>query len=246
MINQIKFLVVCFLAIANFPGYAKASFERDTLTTDKGRNIVITFIKHGTLMLDIDGYIVHVDPVSMFCDNYSEMPKADLLLVGHEHGDHFDNKSIASVIKPGTVFYSNKAVSEKNSKSTALNVGDVRKVNEYITLTATAAYNYTKGKENFHPKGRDIGFLLDIDDLRIYIADDTEDIPEFSKLKDVDVAFLPANQPYTMTVAQLIRAAETISPKILYPYHYGETDLTPLINHFKENDKIDVRIRQMQ
>ena len=94
-----------------------------------------------------------------------------------------------------------------------------------VIVEAVPAYNTTPGREKLHPKGNGNGYVLDLDGLRIYIAGDTEDIPEMAELKDIDIAFLPVNQPYTMTPDQCVRAAQTIRPKILIPYHFGQTDL---------------------
>jgi L-ascorbate metabolism protein UlaG (beta-lactamase superfamily) len=222
------------------------TYECDSFTTAKGRKVAITFIKHGTLMIDVDGFIIHIDPVTIYGTDYDKLPKADLLLVTHEHYDHYDKAAIAKVSKEGTRFMSNKQVSKLSEKSEAMAVNDTMDAdNGTIIVTALAAYNTTPAHTQYHPKGRDVGFLIDIDDLRIYISGDTEDIPEMQQLKDVDVAFLSVNQPYTMTPAQCIKAIDMFSPKIVYPYHYGETDLTPIINHFK-GSKTEIRIRQMQ
>jgi L-ascorbate metabolism protein UlaG (beta-lactamase superfamily) len=97
-----------------------------------------------------------------------------------------------------------------------------------ITIGAVPAYNYSEGRTQFHPKGRDNGFVLTIDGLRIYIAGDTEDISEMADLKDIDIAFLPVNQPYTMTVDQCVNAAKVIAPKTLIPYHFSNTDISSL------------------
>lgn len=224
----------------------KLPFESDTFVTDKGRNVTISFIKHGTLMIDIDGSIVHIDPVLMFGTDYSALPKADLLLVTHEHKDHFDMDAIKAVSKDGMRFLSNGRVAEMSEKSEVMQIGQTVTAANNFTITATAAYNNSPGKEQFHPKGRDVGFVLEIDDLKIYVAGDTEDIQEMKQLKDIDIAFLPVNQPFTMTPEQCINAVNMFSPKIVYPYHYGNTDLTPIVEHFKNNEKVDVRIRQLQ
>ena len=121
--------------------------------------------------------------------------------------------------------------------------GENADLQEDIRLEAVPAYNYTEGHEQFHPKGRDNGFILTLDGLRIYIAGDTEDIPEMADVKDIDIAFLPVNQPYTMTVEQCINAANILAPKVLIPYHFGQTDLSSLPGALP---KVDVRLRQMQ
>lgn len=222
-------------------------YECDTFTTGKGHRVAVTFIKHGTLRVDVDGFVIHIDPVGMFGTDYDAQPKADLVLVTHEHGDHFDSLAIAKVWKPSTEFLSNGRVAELSRKSRAMKIGESLKVNGgLVVVTATAAYNTTPAHKGFHPKGRDVGFLIDVDDLRMYIGGDTEDIPEMAGLKEVDVAFLPVNQPYTMTPAQCIRAIEMFMPKIVYPYHYGETDLTPVIDHFAHDKNVEIRIRQLQ
>ena len=224
-------------------------YERDVYNTDKGKRVEITFIKHGTLMIDVDGYIVHIDPVMMFGTDYAKMPKADLLLVTHEHGDHFDKKAVEAVSKDGTVFLSNGKVAEMSQKSKAVSPDETcsfKMKDGEIEVKAVAAYNNSKGHENFHPKDRDVGYVLKVDNLSIYIAGDTEDIPELAQLKDIDIAFLPVNQPYTMTAQQCIKAIEMFKPKTVYPYHYGETDLTPVVEHFKDSKDVKVIIKQLQ
>ena len=114
-----------------------------------------------------------------------------------------------------------------------------------LKIDAVAAYNTTPGHTQFHPKGRDNGFILTADGLRIYIAGDTEDIPEMAALKDIDVALLPCNLPYTMTPEQCARAAKMFNPTVLFPYHYGETDIQQVVK-LLEGSGIDVRIRDYQ
>ena len=114
-----------------------------------------------------------------------------------------------------------------------------------IKVEAVPAYNSTEGRQQFHPKGRDNGYILTLDGLRIYIAGDTEDIPEMASIKDIDIAFLPCNQPYTMTTEQLVRAAKVIKPKVLFPYHYGQTNVSNLPAQL-QGEGIDVRIRHYE
>jgi L-ascorbate metabolism protein UlaG (beta-lactamase superfamily) len=123
--------------------------------------------------------------------------------------------------------------------------GDSQQIAEGFSVDAVPAYNNTEGHLQFHPKGRDNGYILTLDGLRIYIAGDTEDIPEMADLKDIDIAFLPCNQPYTMTVDQLVKAARTISPKVLFPYHYSQTPISQVVMKLAGSG-IDVRIRDYQ
>ena len=123
--------------------------------------------------------------------------------------------------------------------------GDHIKLADGITIDAVPAYNTTLGKEKYHPKGRDNGFILTLDGFRVYISGDTEDIPEMRNIKNIDVAFLSTNQPFTMTPEQTARAAKTIKPKVLFPYHYSDTDIQKVAALLKGTG-IKVLIRNYQ
>lgn len=207
-------------------------------------NIKIYFIGHGTLYLDFNNIIIHVDPVQRYGD-YDSMPKADIILITHAHGDHLDPGAISKIIKNDTKLIVTKEVFEKIKEGTILALGKSIKVNN-INIEAVPAYNTTKGRDKYHPKGRDNGYVLTLGSKRIYIAGDTEDIPEMKNLKNIDIAFLPMNQPYTMTPEQVVNAVNMIKPKILYPYHFGDTDLTKLEELMKNVKNVELRLRDMQ
>ena len=232
----------CILVVILFTStvYGK-EFEKDSFNTGKGK-LTIWFIGHGTLMFDFNGYIIHIDPVGDYAD-YSKLPKADLILVTHEHGDHLDPKAISTIEKSGTKLIVNKGVFDKLGKGSMMKNGDEQTV-DGIGIKAVPAYNTTNVQ--YHPKGRDNGYILQLGDKQVYVAGDTEDIPEMSRLKNIDIAFLPVNQPYTMTPAQAAQAAKSFYPKILYPYHYGKTDIRQLKDLLQNEKEIDVRIRQLQ
>lgn len=224
-----------------------SQYAVETFFTDNGLPVAIALIKHGTLALQYKGLTFHVDPVGGYgkpTDYAAEFPKADVILVTHEHGDHFDKEAIAALTEEGrTMMVTNPRCAEMLGYGTALSNGDRFTLPGEILLEAVPAYNYTEGRTQFHPKGRDNGFVLNVDGLRIYVAGDTEDIPEMAELKDVDVAFLPVNQPYTMTVEQCVHAAQVIGPKVLIPYHFSQTDLSGLPEMLPGTD---VRLREMQ
>ena len=224
--------------------YASGNFQTDEFKTKSGKTVTITAIKHASLRIQYDGLEIQVDPVTQYepKTNYSAFPKADVILVTHEHFDHFDPSAIAALTKKGTQIIVNPAVQKKLGSGTALKNGESLTIAKDIQLEAVPAYNTTPGHTQFHPKGRDNGYVLTIDGLRIYIAGDTEDIPEMAALKDIDVAFLPCNQPYTMTPEQVAKAAKTIKPKTLFPYHYSETPVKRVADLLK-GTSIDVRIR---
>ena len=221
-------------------------FAADTVAAPDGGKVVFSFVKHGTLMIEAGGKVVHVDPVSGYGapTDYSALPKADLLIVTHEHPDHFDPRAIALATKKETEFVANARVAGLAGKGRAMANGDEATV-AGVGLKAVPAYNTTPGRERFHPKGRDNGFVLDFGGLRVYVSGDTEEIPEMDSLGRIDVAFLAVNQPYTMTVEQCVRAARRIRPKTLYPYHFGDTDVKKIADALKGSG-IDVRLRDMR
>lgn len=221
------------------------NFEIDSFTTKNGKNLKITFFKHASLLLDYAGKKIFVDPVSEYAD-YTRQPKADFILITHEHHDHFDPKAIAALETKETSIVTNPACQKMLGKGQAMKNGEVIQLAPDIRIEAIPAYNTTPGREIYHPKGRDNGYILTLDGTRIYIAGDTEDIPEMEQIKDIDIAFLPVNQPYTMTPAQAIRAAKIIHPHILYPYHYGDTDINQVKDGLKDEPEIEVRIRALQ
>ena len=220
--------------------------KHDSFTTKSGKELRIHFIKHASLIFEVDGKLIYIDPTGMFGNDFTKLPKADAVMVTHEHHDHFDPQTIEIISGSNTRFIGNGRVVELAGNGEPMAPGDTLNLLR-MKITATPAYNTTEGHLQFHPKDRkDVGFIYDIDGLRIYVAGDTEDISEMTDLKDIDVAFLPVNQPFTMTPEQAIHAINMIKPKVVYPYHYGETDITPIADAFKDNESIDVRIREMQ
>ena len=223
----------------------QAQQQTDEFTTKSGKKVRFTCIKHASIQISYNDLEIQVDPVGMGMKpetDYSQFPKADIILVTHEHHDHFDPDAIQQLSTKNTTIYVNPSVKAQLGKGKALKNGYKVKYANDITIEAVPAYNTTPGREKFHPKGRDNGYVLTLDGLRIYIAGDTEDIPEMANLKDIDIAFLPCNQPYTMTVEQAVRAAKVIKPKVLFPYHYNDTpvnQITPQL--YKEGIKVFIR-----
>lgn len=229
---------------------AQSSFPTETLKGADGKPIEITLFKHASLAINYNGLEIYVDPVTKVGDteiDYTSMPKADYILVTHEHWDHLDPKAIEELSKPSTQIILNATSEKQLGKGTIIANNESMGLADGIKLDAVAAYNTTPGREKFHPKGNGNGYVLTIDGERIYIAGDTEDIPEMSNLKNIDLAFLPVNQPYTMTIDQAEKAALTIKPKILIPYHFSDTPITQLKDRLdKENSGIEVKIYPME
>ncbi len=219
-----------------------AKFESDNLHTSGGE-LTMYFIGHGSLLFDYAGKKIYVDPWSKLAD-YSAFPKADLILITHQHRDHLDPKAIDDVTREDTKLVETQTVFDELNKGMVMKNGDQISV-DGITIEAVPAYNTTEGRDKFHPKGRDNGYILTFGDKRVYVAGDTEDIPEMDTLKDIEIAFLPMNQPYTMTPEQVAHAARMIEPAILYPYHYGDTDVSKLEKLLANDKSIEVRVRKL-
>lgn len=241
----------------------KGLYEVDVFQTKSGKPVTFHALVHASIRIEYNGKEIMIDPVGKLGGkviDYSVMPKADYLFVTHEHFDHFDTATIKALSGENTRLITNKRCADmyvsgegmtrmvqgdalKNISS--MRNGDVLKIADDFTVEAVPAYNITEGHLQFHPKGRDNGYVLTIDGLRIYVAGDTEDIPEMANIKDVDIAFLPCNQPYTMTTEQLVRAARIVKPKVLFPYHFGQTDVSG-IPSLLQNEGVDVRIRHYE
>jgi len=244
-----KTLLTIALAMAAVATLQAQNYKVETFKTASGKDLNITLIKHATLAIEYQGYEIHVDAVPNYGTDYTKFPKGDLILVTHEHGDHFNAETIELISKPNNLLFMNQRCYDQIHKGMVLRNGDSRKITKDISLKVVPAYNTTPEHLQFHPQGVGNGYVLNIDGFKIYIAGDTEDIPEMSALKDehIDLAFLPVNQPYTMTVEQAIRAAWMIQPKVLIPYHFGQTDVAPIKQRLDaDNSGIDVWLREMQ
>lgn len=224
---------------------AQSLFEKDHFKTFKGE-LEITFIGHGTLILGFQGKVIHIDPWKNLTD-YLQLPKADIILITHEHSDHLSIETIDIIKKEDTIIVLNEASFEQISQGVVMKNGNTQNI-KGIEIEAVPAYNIVHKRDNgqpFHPKGKGNGYVIKFAELTVYIAGDTENIPEMADLKNVDIAFLPMNLPYTMTPEMVADAAGLISPKILYPYHFGNTDTGKLIELLKDRKDIEIRIRKM-
>ncbi len=224
------------------------TYEIDVFKTKSGKTIKFYSLMHACIRIVYDGEEIQIDPVRQLGNrtiDYGSMPKANYILVTHEHQDHYDKGAIDMLTDASTKFITNKRCAELYGKGQVMANGDEATISSDITIEAVPAYNTTEGRQKFHPKGRDNGYIITLDGTRIYIAGDTEDIPEMANIKDIDIAFMPCNQPYTMTVEQLLEAAKTVKPKVLFPYHFGQTDVSKVPSLLKA-DGIDVRVRKLQ
>ena len=235
------FLVFCSIT----PAAAQEQFEMDVISTSKG-NLEITFIGHGTLMFAYDGKIIHVDPYSKVGD-FTKLPTADIILLTHHHRDHLDPVALELVRNDKTTVVMTEICARTLESGIIMKNGDTQTIKS-IKIEAVPAYNLLHKRDTgqvFHPKGEGNGYIMTFGDTRLYIAGDTENTPEMKGLKDIDYAFLPMNLPYTMTPEMVADAASTFKPRVLYPYHYGETDTARVVSLLKDSPEVEVRIRKM-
>ncbi len=235
-------------------GAQEKGLSGDRVTTDHGV-LTIHPVRHATLLMQWNGKTIYVDPVGG-AKPFTDLPKPDLVLVTHIHFDHFDPATLKAIVPAGgqpTIIVP-AAVAEKipealrgRTKVKVLANGEKTEVAE-IAVEAVPAYNTTPGKERFHPKGRDNGYVLTMGGKRVYVAGDTEDTAEMRALKGIDIAFLPMNLPYTMSVPKAADAIRQFKPKIVYPYHYRsgdgtKADLEKLKSLVGDRSGIEIRSR---
>jgi L-ascorbate metabolism protein UlaG (beta-lactamase superfamily) len=238
------------LLLPSAPAFAAEPLPVDHIPTSAG-DLAITFVGHGSLVFGFAGKTVHVDPWGKLAD-YKALPKADLILVTHDHPDHLDPAAIAAASKAGTVIVANGTAGAKLPGAKVLANGEGGTFAGFA-VRAVPAYNRVNMRPDgkpFHPRGEGNGYLISFGDKKVYVAGDTEDIPEMKELGvlpgGVDVAFLPVNLPYTMTPEMLVEAAKMVKPKVLYPYHTGDTDLDRVDELLDWVPGMEVRIRPME
>lgn len=222
-------LVTSVLIVAAATAQTRPS---DTFKTAAG-SMTVTAIRHASLMLQAGGKVIHVDPWSQ--GSYEGLPKADIILITDIHGDHMDPKAIATVRKSGTQILASAAVAKTVTDAITISNGETKKIGEF-TVEAVPMYNQKRGPSEgklFHDKGRGNGYVVTYGGLRVYIAGDTEGVPEMRALKNIDVAFIPMNLPYTMPPEEAAEAVKAFKPKVVYPYHYRESDTNVFANALK-------------
>lgn len=218
------------------PGALAQNDNDNTYTTDNGE-IVIYPVSHASFVMTVPGMVICCDPVGG-AEAYSDLPPPDLILITHEHGDHFDPETLSALVGEETKLITNPAVYEMLSedikaKATSIGNGETADVGD-LTIEAIPAYNITEDRQQYHPQGRDNGYVVNVDGQRIYIAGDTEDIPEMRALTDIFIAFVPMNVPYTMDVDQASSAVAEFKPAHVYPYHYQGSDVDAFATMVKE------------
>jgi L-ascorbate metabolism protein UlaG (beta-lactamase superfamily) len=217
----------------------------DVIATAKG-DLRITPINHASLMLQYDGKVIHVDPVGGQGADYTGLPQADLILITDIHPDHMDRAMIDKLKKPGTIVLAPPAVQKTITEAQTISNGEKKTV-AGIEIEAIPMYNITRGPaagQLFHDKGRGNGYILNLGGKRVYLSGDSECTPEMKALKNIDVAFLCMNLPYTMPPSEAAACAKEFRPKIVYPNHFRGSDPQEFADALKGMPGVEVRIRK--
>jgi len=243
--QKILYFVVMLFLVTAFSIFAQNQFDKDTITTSAG-DLIITFVGRGTLMFTFNDLVIHVDPWSRVAD-YSKMPKADIVLITHEHGDHLDPRALEQILKEETTLIYTKLCAEKFPGGTIMRNGMTWKV-KGILIEAVPAYCLIirdDPRSRPHTRWECNGYILTFGDKRVYIVSETENIEELKDIRDIDIAFLAMDAIFNLTPEEAVDVVKVFKPKVIYPYHYADADLTPFIEAFKDNPDIEVRIRRM-
>ncbi len=249
--NMIRLPAFAAALLLATPSFAADAPKEDHVAATGG-DIVVHPVGHGSLALTWNGKTIYVDPAPVpggskdGAEGFKGFPPADAIVITHEHGDHFDAPTLEKLTGAKTVVIAPKNVAAMMPASVMPKVKVLANGEDAtvagVKIEAVAMYNVTPEKMQFHPKGQGNGYVIEMGGKRIYIAGDTEATPEMKALKNIDMAFLPMNLPYTMTPEIAAEAALAFKPKVVYPYHYGQSDLSIFVRGVASDKNISVRL----
>jgi len=222
-------LLSSMLTVVCICGMARCTLAADQLSSIEGFPAKFRVLGHASVYFLFQGRSIYVDPWERQ-SNYASMPKANLILITHEHGDHLDTGAIEKIRDENTVLVFTEKCAATGLKGVVLKNGESKTI-QGIKIEAVPAYNIDSKRPDgkpFHPKGEGNGYILTFDQKSVYLAGDTECIPEMEQIKNITLAFLPMNLPYTMSPAMTAKAALIVKPRVLVPYHYGQSNLQEL------------------
>jgi L-ascorbate metabolism protein UlaG (beta-lactamase superfamily) len=218
------------------------ALAEDRVDTEPTKDGLLTIrpLTHASVLLEWKGREIYIDPSGTY--DWASLPKADLILITHEHSDHASPVTVAKIRKAETQIVANPGAARQFPGAKVMKNGDETELLE-IGIEAVPAYNVVR--KTYHPQGRDNGYVLTFGDVRVYLAGDTEAIPEMAALEKIDIAFLPINLPYTMPPSEAAGAARMFKPRILYPYHQGSSDPEDLKGLLADLEGTEVRVREL-
>lgn len=235
MPNKIILAAMTTLALVSCGPKETSKYAQDTFKAGDGTEVTFTYYGHASIGIEALGKHIYVDPVGEKIDWAGE-PEADLILVTHDHFDHLDTTTV-------------KSLTGKANSYAKLAAGTIIEPFDKISVEAVPAYNISPEQLNFHPKNRgDAGYIITIAGKRIYVSGDTEDNEDVLAIRDIDIAFVCRNKPYTMTVEQCVNVVKTIRPQVFIPYHYGGTDVSTDLDALQDSLKgvTEVLIRPLE
>ena len=227
------------IALGATRAFAQEALTGDAIATSEG-DVTIHPVGHASLALGFGAHVLYIDPAK---EDFSGLPAPTGILITHAHGDHFDGPSLEQIAGSAPILTTEEVAGKMpealKAQTSVLKNGESGTI-DGIAVDAIPAYNTTEDRKQYHPQGRDNGYVLTFGDKKIYVAGDTEDIPEMRALTGIEVAFLPMNLPYTMDINQAADAVKAFKPRIVYPYHYSDSDTAA----FKElvGDASEVRL----
>ncbi|WP_035872420.1 MBL fold metallo-hydrolase [Cucumibacter marinus] len=232
---------------------ARGAFAQDAMGGDMMSEMIETGeggvtilpVNHASLALKAGDTVIYADPVGD-PGAYADLPPPNLILITHEHGDHYNADTLAALAGDSVPLITNPAVygmlpDSLKARATAIGNGESAE-GAGVSFDAVPAYNITEDRLNYHPQGRDNGYVFTLGGARIYLAGDTEATPEFRAQTGIDLAFVPMNLPFTMDVGQAADGVIEMAPKVIYPYHYRGSNLEAFKQMVDEAGK-DIEVR---
>jgi L-ascorbate metabolism protein UlaG (beta-lactamase superfamily) len=239
VVTALAALPVASFAASHMAWAQEAALEGDKIPTSDG-DITVHPIEHASLVLGHGDHVLYVDPVGGAA-LYEGLPAPTAILITHGHGDHFDVPTLEAIAGSAPIL-TNQDVFDKlpealKGQAEAIANGGTTEIDR-LSIEATTAHNTTEDRMQYHPVGVGNGYLITFADKVVYVAGDTEPTPEMLELSGIEAAFLPMNLPYTMTPEQAVEAINTFKPRIVYPYHYGESDLAVLETDVEDGTEV--------
>ena len=245
LVLPVSLLLALLVGVSTPSARSADKIEGDHLATSDG-DLIIHPINHATFVMGWKDKVIYVDPVGT-SKRFDGLPKPDLILVTDIHGDHLSPETLEAVADAKTTIIVPSAVAEKlpeklRKQTTVLANGNTKSV-AGVSIEAVPMYNLTADRLKYHNKGRGNGYVVMVGGKRVYISGDTEDIPEMRALKNIEVAFICMNLPYTMTEEQAASAVREFKPNVVYPYHYRGSDVEKFKKLVGEDSGVEVRLR---
>ena len=209
------------------PFAALAEAHTSNMFETEAGTITVHPVEHASIVMETPVGTIYVDPVGDV-SNYADFPRADLVLITHEHGDHYNVDTLNGIVTDSSQIVANPAVYDMlpdnlKAMATSMANGDTGSY-DTLSVEAVPAYNITEGRLDYHPQGRDNGYVLNFEEYRVYISGDTEDTEEMRALENIDLAFVSMNLPFTMDIESAASGIDAFAPTYVYPYHYRGRD----------------------